>query len=159
MSWHKKLALEIAVVAILPFLAVWLYEISNVIALSIQGENVSLTVAGWIPVGVAGVSQGTLSPVTKVVQVLLSTALLLPLFVLFSRSRFLIAKSFLVTMAGTFIASTYWELLSQLTVVPMAVHIGIFLTGTVAVSFLLLRELMAPRTLKASLPTLSPQGS
>jgi hypothetical protein len=157
-SLSKKLAAEIALTAVLPFLAIWVYEISNMVAILVQGGQASLTVAGWIPVGVTGVSQGALSPLTKVVQILLATSLLAPLFALFSRAGFLVAKSFLLATAGTFVASTYWELLSQLTVEPMTVHVGIFLAGTAVLSFLLLRELAVPRNPRSSLPALSPQS-
>jgi len=157
--WSKKLLIEFAVTAVLPFLAVWVYEISNMIALMVEGGQVSLTVAGWIPVGVAGVSQSTLSPLTKGAQILLSIGLLLPLYALFSRSRFRVAKAFLLTFVGTFIASAYWELLSQLTFEPMTVHMGIFVMGTVAISFMLLSELALPRSLRSRLPALSRRSS
>ena len=151
--------MELAIVAALPFLAVWVYEVSNMIALSIQGDQVSLTVAGWVPVGVAGVSQGALSPVTKVAQVLLCTSLLALPFSLLARARFLVAKSFVLTTIAAFAASTYWELLSQLTVLSMAAHTAIFLAGTVTVSYLLIREFMVPRSMKARLPVLTPRNA
>lgn len=125
----------------------------------VQGANVSLTVVGWIPIGVAGVSQGTLSPLTKVVQVMLATAFLSPLLVLFSKTRFPLAKDFTLAMVGVFVASTYWELLSQLTVVPMSVHIGIFLVGTLATSFLFIGKPMTSRNYRSRIPALRAQGS
>jgi hypothetical protein len=150
--------MELAQVVILPLLAIWLYEVSNMIVLMVQGVGVSLTTAGWVPVGVAGVSQATLSPLTKVAQVLLSAGLLSPLYVLFARARFLVAKSFLLATIAIFVASTYWELLSQIPYVPMTLHVGVFVMGTIAVSFLFLGGLMVPRSLKSRL-TLSKQSS
>jgi hypothetical protein len=152
----KKIAADLVVTALVPLVAVWLYELSNMAVLSAQGASVSLTVAGWVPVGVAGVSSAAPSPLTKMAQILLSTGSLLPLTVLFSKAKLFLARAFLLSTAGAFLASTYWELLSLLTVVPMAVHLGIFLVATASISFALLKGFMGPRPLGTSPSALSP---
>jgi hypothetical protein len=137
-SRSKQLASDLAVSALVPFLALWIYEISNLVVLVTQGARVSLSVAGWIPLGVSGVSQGGLSPLTKVLQVVMATGLLLPLGTLFSREKLLIARTIVVSSVGVYLASGYWEILSLLTVVPMAVHTLVFVGGTSALSIILL---------------------
>jgi hypothetical protein len=138
---------DLAVAAVVPLLTVWLYEFSNLAVLAAEGEQVSMTVEGWIPLGVAGVSVNALSPLTKLAQVLLATGLLIPLTVLVSRARLALARALILAMAGAFLASTYWELLSQLSMIPMAVHVSVYLAATATVSFALLRRFMSPRQL------------
>ena len=147
----KRLVLDLSVAAVVPLLTVWLYEFSNLAVLAAQGERVSMTVAGWIPLGVGGVSQNALSPFTKLAQVLLATGLLLPLSVLFSKAKLALSKAFVLTMVGAFLASTYWELLSQLSMIPMTVHVSVYLVATATVSFALLRRFMSPRQLNTRL--------
>lgn len=106
-----------------------------------QGASVSLSMAGWIPLGVAGVSQGALSPFTKIIQVAMATCLILPLGAMFSKKGLIIAESVVLSTVGIYLASSYWEMLSLLTVVPMALHTGIFIAGTCTLALVLAREL------------------
>jgi hypothetical protein len=131
--------------ASVPFLAVWLYEVSNLIVLAGQGYGVSLSMAGWLPLGVAGVSSGGISLLTKGLQIIVAVGLILPLGFVFSRSRLLVAETFVVSTVGIYLASAYWELLSILTVVPVALHTGLFIAGTSVLVVVLLREVSWPR--------------
>ena len=150
----KRLIGDLAVTASLPFATVWLYEISNALVLSAQGESVSLAMSGLIPLGVAGVSQVLPSPLTKLAQVLLSAGLMIPLIFCLSRARLAIARAFAISMAGVFVVSIYWEWFSQLSDVPASVHTGVFLAGTAGVSFALLRTFSGPRYLRARVSVL-----
>jgi hypothetical protein len=134
----KLLAADLAVSALMPILALWIYEVSNLVVLVIQGAGVSLSMVGWIPIGVSGVTHGGLSPLTKVLQVIMAAGLLLPLGAFFSRERLLVAETFAVSTIGVYLASSYWEALSLLTVVPLAVHALVFIAGTSALAIVLL---------------------
>jgi hypothetical protein len=96
----RLLSVDLVVSVLVPFLAVWVYEISNLIVMAAQGASVSLSMAGWIPLGVVGVSQGGLSPLTKVLQVVVATSVLVPVWALFSRTRLLVAETFLLSTVG-----------------------------------------------------------
>jgi hypothetical protein len=138
----------------LPLVAIWLYEICNVLVLSVQGDTVSLTMNGWIPLGVAGVSTGVLSPLTKFAQVALATGTMIPLVACLTRARLAVSRALSISLIGVFVASTYWEFLSQLKSVPMSLHIGIFLGVTASISFGLLRGLSGAWHLRARFPIL-----
>jgi hypothetical protein len=140
----KLLPVDLTVSVLVPFLALWVYEIANLIALAAQGDGVSLSVAGLIPLGVAGVSQGALSPLTKILQVAMATSLILPLGAMFSKKGLIIAETVVLSTVGVYLASSYWEMLSLLTVVPMTLHTGIFIAGTCTLALVLARELDRP---------------
>jgi hypothetical protein len=133
------LAMDLALAAMVPFLSVWFYEISNLIVLAEQGYSVAISMFGLLPLGVAGVSTGVLSPATKVIQVVLALVPLLVLAKLFSKADLRIAEAFAISFVGVYFASMYWEMLSLLTTLPMAVHIGVFVVGTGCLSAFLLR--------------------
>ena len=151
MSRNKRLAIDLALTASMPILAIWIYEASNLAVLALQGARVTLAMSGWIPMGVAGVSQGAISPLTKPAQVLIAVSLLVPLAMCLSRTRLVVARAFLVSIAGVFVASAYWEWLSQLAYVSQSVHLAVFLATSGAVSFVLLRAFSNPRYLRARL--------
>jgi hypothetical protein len=130
---YAKLAADLSSSALVPLATIWAYEISNMIVTGAQGATVSLNVAGFVPLGVAAVSQASLSPLTKLVQVLLSTGMLIPLWVAFSRTRLLIARTFVLAGVSIYLASAYWELLSLLSLIPMVVHESLFIAGTGAI--------------------------
>ncbi len=125
--------------ASVPLLAIWLYEFSNWLVLAQQGFTVSFSMAEWLPLGVAGASTGVLSPATKVLQVALA---LIPMVIfarVLSRAELRGAEAFAVSFVGVYLASSYWEMLSLLTTLPMVDHIGAFVLGTGGLSALLLR--------------------
>ena len=129
-----------AVSASLPLIALWLYEGSNWIAVAAQGNGVSLSMSGWFPLGVSSASPGGLSPLTKALQVLMSTGLLLGAGAIISRARLFFAGSLVVAFVAVYIASAYWEMLSLLASLPLALHEGIFFAGTGVISIALLKS-------------------
>jgi hypothetical protein len=139
-SRSRSMPVDLIAAALVPFLTIWLYEIANWVVLAVQGARVSLSTVGWLPLGVAGVTSGGLSPLTKVFQIALAVGLLLPLWKLFSKARLWIADAFIISSVGIFLASAYWEMLSILTVLPMAIHTGIFIVGASATVFVLLHS-------------------
>lgn len=145
MVGRKLVAADIAVSALVPILTVWVYEVSNLAVLAAQGVQATLNVGGFLPLGVAGVVQSGLSPLTKVAQVVLATAFILPFGLAFSRYRLQTAKTLVIASVGVFVASTYWEMLSLLSSVPMEVHTVIFIGGTCAITMLLLLGTDRPR--------------
>jgi hypothetical protein len=135
----KLLIVDLAASTAVLFGAVWIYEISNWISLGLQGYPASISIAGALPLGVVSVSPVGPSPLTKGLQVAIAVGLLLPALIGFARARLLVAEAFVLSTAGVYLASFYWEMLSVLTVLPIAVHTGIFLAGTCSVSILLAR--------------------
>ena len=146
----KLLLVDLAVAASMPLLALWVYEITNLAVLAAQGDEVTLSIAGWIPLGVAGVSQGGLLPLTKVLQMGLAAGLILPLRWLFARSGLRVAETFVLSTLGVYLASAYWEVLSLVTTVSMEVHSGIFIAGTAVLAFALLWAFDDSRSIRTS---------
>lgn len=147
MSLSKRLAADLAASAALPFLAIWLYEGANWLAVEGQGYPVTLTVSGWLPLGVSVVSSGGISPLTKALQVVLAVSFLVPFGLLFGKAGLSVSKTLLVSMAGVFIASGYWEMLSAANTIPATVHTIIFAASASAMSFVTLWALDRPRRL------------
>ena len=135
---------DIAASATALYVSVWLYEISNVAALSAQGAAVSLTVVGGIPVGVAGVSVGAFSPFTKALQMLIAVGPLLLLARLLSRRRLPLAEAFVISSICVYVTSACWEMLSVFSSMPAFVHVGVFVIGTGALTALTLHKLGGP---------------
>jgi hypothetical protein len=140
----RRLPVDLVASALVPLLGVWTYEFSNLIVLAAQGVSVSFSMAGWIPLGVAGVSQNGLSPLTKVLQIALATGLLVPIWALFSKARLLAAETFLLSAVAIYLASAYWEMLSLLTIIPFAAHESLFVVGTGIVTITMLKKLVNP---------------
>jgi hypothetical protein len=141
----RRFALDLTVATAVPFLSVWLYEISNLIVLAAEGCTVSITVAGLLPVGVAGVSVGVISPATKILQVAVSLGLILPSAVVFTRKRLFLSRASVALSASVFLASAYWELLSSLSVLSMVAHTDIFIAGTAILSLVFLWGVARPK--------------
>ena len=150
MSRPRLTIADIVVSALIPYLALWLYEASNWVTLAAQGYSVSFTMAGLLPLGVVGVSTGGPLPATKVIQLVLAIGPLACSAMLLSRANLRIAEAFAVSFIAVYFASAYWEMLSLLVVLPMAVHVGVFVVGTGCLSVLLLRAFMADRPKQAS---------
>jgi hypothetical protein len=141
---HRQVAFDFILSASVPFLALWIYEISNFAVLAAQGSSVSLSMNGLLPLGVAGVSSVGLSPLTKILQVALAIAFILPLGAAFSKQRLFISMASVLSSVGIYLASAYWEMLSLLSTIPMSVHVGVFIAGTSAIAVILLRSLSRP---------------
>ena len=138
MSLTKRLAVDLAASAALPFLAVWLYEGANWVAMACQGHPATFTVSGWLPLGVAAVSSGEVSPFTKVLQIVLALSFLFPFISLFGRARLAVARTLAVSTAGVFVASAYWEMLPAAYALPETIHTIVFLAGASTLSFVTL---------------------
>ena len=134
-----------------PFLGLWVYELSNWIVLAPQGLSVTFSMAGWLPVGVAAVSSGGVSLLSKGLQVVIATSLLLPLCVLLSKKKLVTAKTLAVSTLGIYLASAYWEMLSALDTIPMAYHTFVFATGVSVASLAMLTITERPSRLSAVL--------
>jgi hypothetical protein len=150
---------DLAVSASIPILGVWLYELSNLVVLASQGCSVSLSMLGWIPLGVAGVSTGSLSPVSKLAQVTLASVPLAVFGKLLSKVDLRMAEAFSISFVGVYFASMYWEMLSLLTTLPMVVHAGVFVTGTGCLLAFLLRMVKFDRPRQVNKTTMGALAS
>lgn len=138
MKRSKLLAVDLLVSVGVPFLGLWLYELSNWVVLALQGYAVTFSMAGWLPVGVAAVTSGGVSLVTKAVQVVIASSLILPLCVVFAKKKLMAAKTLAVSTVGVYIASAYWEILSAPGALPMPLHTFVFAAGVSAMSLAML---------------------
>jgi hypothetical protein len=130
---------DLVVSASIPLLTLWLYEASNWVALTGQGYSVSFTMVGLLPLGVAGASTGAILPITKVIQLALAIGPLILGAKLLSRARLRVSEALAISFIGVYVASSYWEMLSLLDVLPMIVHVCVYISGTGLFSVLLLR--------------------
>ena len=151
MSLTKRHVADLAASAAVPFIAVWLYEAANWISMTSQGHPATFTVSGLLPLGVAASSAGGISPLTKVLQVALALSFIYPFVPLFGRAQLPVARTLVVSTAGVFVASAYWEMLPAAYALPETVHTVVFLAGASAISFATLWALDNPRRLRPSM--------
>ncbi len=124
-------------VAIL-YASIWIYELSNYLALSLSGAHAFLVMQGSIPVGVMAASNGG-NFLVKPTQVLISTSILLAILLTMKGRRSPLSRLTTIGMASVFVASFYWEALDLLGVVPVAVHEAIFVTLICCIMYILSR--------------------
>lgn len=115
------------VAAGLAYLAVWVYELANLLSLSAFGSQASVVFLGVVPIGVSATVPSTaLLALAKPAQIgLASLTMLGLLFAVRSRGLNLSTKV-AVTMLSIYLASGYWELLSSLGSISYEVHLVIF---------------------------------
>ena len=151
MSRFKRLPIDLVASATVPLLVIWVYEGANWVAMEAQGYPAALTVSGWLPLGVAAVTSGSISPLTKVIQVGIAIAFLVPFGALFGRMGFFVSRTLVVSAAGVFIATFYWEALSSANALPVYLHTVIFVGGAGAMSFATLWAADRPRHIHPAL--------
>jgi hypothetical protein len=96
-------------------------------------------VVGILPLGVAGASTRAILPITKVIQLTLAMGPLVLGAKFLSRARLRVSEALAISFIGVYVASSYWEMLSLLNVLPMIVQVGVYISGTALLSVLLLR--------------------
>jgi len=109
------------------YLAVWIYEISNLVVLSAVGTQASMAFIGILPVGVSAVNPDSqMLAVAKPLQVLMCGAIMLGL--LYSiRSKGLPISTMLASATlSIYLASSYWEMLSLVGSSSYLIHLSGF---------------------------------
>ena len=127
------------------YVSVWIYEISNYLAMSLGGAQASLVIQGFLPVGVMAASANAGNFLVKSVQVLISVSILLALFVGIKGRATPLTRLTTIGMVSVFMASSYWEALDLLGVVPLAIHEAIFVALICCIMYILSRLLSGKR--------------
>jgi hypothetical protein len=141
MSGSRKVV-DACIGAAMVYLAVWIYELSNLVVLSAVGTQASMAFVGILPVGVSAVNPDTqLLALAKPLQVLLCAAVMFGL--LYSiRSKGLPISTMLASATlSVYLASSYWEMLSLVGSSSYLVHVGGFTVLALAVQVGLSRAL------------------
>ena len=125
--------------------SVWVYELSNYVSLTLEGENSFLSVQGILPVGVIAVSStSSVLSFTKPVQVVICVSVVVSLLWEVRNRQLPLTKMALFTSISLYVASFQWELLSQMNYVTEAVHQGAFFLMTVLLGALITAVLRKP---------------
>ncbi len=118
----------------------WLYELSNVFALSLGGGHAYLTLNGAIPTSVAFVSEKAASLLpAKILQTALCLAAATAAVYCSGQLNLRASKLCSVVLLGSFLASLQWEFLSEVSTISSPLHIGLFLATSVGAGLLVLR--------------------
>jgi hypothetical protein len=126
MSWSRRAA-DVCLAAALVYLAVWIYELSNLAVLSAVSAQASMAVIGILPVGVSGVNPDTqLLAVAKPLQVILCGAVMFGLLYLIRSRGLPISTTLASATLSIYLASSYWEMLSLVGPSSYMVHVGGF---------------------------------
>ena len=129
MNVSKKHLLDISIGAALLYVGVWIYELGNLVALSAVGSQASLVFSGILPIGVsASLPDTNLLVLAKPAQIVLSTLAMLGLFFLVRSMKLQLSSTVTITLAGIYLASAYWELLSSVGAISYEAHLAIFAT-------------------------------
>ena len=114
----------------------WIYELANYFSLVMIGANASLITLGVLPIGTTGISaQPGHVPLVlaKVVQVAISA---LPMFFLAMGARakgLTLLQGSSTCLLSLFLASFYWEWLSQITEMSYGLHEILYAAVAIAV--------------------------
>jgi hypothetical protein len=105
----------------------WIYELSNYAAFSIVGLSATISLAGALPSGVASVSSaGQQLMLVKPIQVGLSCGAAGSIYYVARRSGATISSLAAAVSLSVFAASFYWEFLSLVGPLPLALHEGVY---------------------------------
>ena len=116
-----KHVVDIAFAVVLLYISYWVYELSNYIAYSLAGLSPTISIAGFLPPGVAAVvGQGTL--LVKIVQVLIACTVPIAVLLVARVARLPAVALASITILSIFIASFYWEFLSSGSSAPLDLH-------------------------------------
>lgn len=118
-------ALDVCLSLLFLYLGVWLYELGNYLALLLSGAQVTFVLSGVLPAGVVAVGGSSLPGVAKLLQVAVATGVLAPVYVVLRRSLSFTPLA-LLTLMAIYLTSFYWEFLSLVGTLPLALHEGLF---------------------------------
>ncbi len=129
---HYLLILDSAMVALVLYASAWVYELGNVIFLSLSGASPVLGLQGWVPQGVTVLTSGTdgLASV-KILQTGFVVGCVASALEGLRRTRLLLTKVALLTIGGVYLAGLQWEFLSEMPW-PTPHHEVVFLALAVA---------------------------
>jgi hypothetical protein len=125
---RKRYLADFAVAGGLLYLSVWVYELANLLSLSVSGHQVSVSFSDLLPIGTGSLSYSS-GPDTmaKIVQVTMSSAA--GIFALIVTRRFKLTASQLASTSilGIYAASFYWEILPLAAYSGYLIHVITFL--------------------------------
>lgn len=125
-SWHSALVDLLAAGGLL-YCASWIYELGNLVTLSLFASQATLVMVGPVPIAVTAVSAGTSVPLlVKPLQVGLTSGAMFALFWAVRARKLPISEAVSITMVAIFLASGYWEMLSLLSSLSYGIHLAIF---------------------------------
>jgi hypothetical protein len=139
-GWRK--VLDVGIAASLVYLAIGIYEISNLLVLSAVGTQASMAFIGILPVGVSAVNTDSqMLAIAKPLQVLTCGTIMFG--VLYSiRSKGLPISTMLASATlSIYLASSYWEMLSLVGSSSYLIHISGFTVLALATQMGLSRAL------------------
>ncbi len=119
--------LDFALLPVLLYLSLWIYELSNYVVMALSGYQGTLIVQGFLPAGFVAVGQGA-SPfiLAKPLQVLMATGIVLPLYLGLRRTRMSLSLLASASIMAIYLSTFYWELLSLVGPLPLVLHEFLF---------------------------------
>lgn len=123
-------------------MSLWIYEISNYVALSLLGlKQVTLIINTYYPLAASAVAPGdatTPLALAKPIQVLLSTMWLYAIYIYCKTKQMTVMGYASITLLAAFLASSYWEALGLITYLGLATHLTLFGILTLSTMFTIL---------------------
>jgi len=108
-----RIILDLLLAGLLLYIGVWVYELVNWASLTLVGFQSTLSLSGFFPSGVLGVSaaQGDLA-LTKPIQIAMSVSIVLPLLFLLRGYDLPATKLTIIGTVSAYFATVFWEALS-----------------------------------------------
>ncbi len=134
--WRLSI-LDAALAVLILYASVWIYELGNILILSLSGASPILQVNGWVPQGMTLLANGTDQLLGfKLLQTASVVACVASAAVGLRRSRLLFTKVALLSVGGAYLAGLQWEFLSEVPVFALT-HEEVFLALTIAIGLFL----------------------
>jgi len=135
-------AADVGIAAALVYLAVWIYELSNLAVLSAVGSQASMAFLGILPVGVSAVNpDAQLLTIAKPLQVLLCGGVMFGLLQSVRSGGLPVSAMMASATLSVYLASSYWEMLSLMGSSSYLLHVAGFTALALATQAALARAL------------------
>lgn len=136
---------DLALAAALVYFSVWVYELANLLALSLSGGRAVISYGVLLPVGTTMLSSSpALSPGWKLLQVSLCCAFGLGALVATRRWRLAGSQLVSVCLLSVFLGSIWWEMLGGSAPLSSGGHLSVFVGLSAGIELLLFMALGRP---------------
>ena len=122
----RKTIIDIFATALVLYASFWVYELANLMVLSLAGHDASITVSFLMPAGTTSVSEQPSAPMyLKILQVLICAGVGLALVGLARTASLSFTQLTALSVIGVYLSSFYWEILPG-TVTSYPLHVLTF---------------------------------
>jgi len=136
-----RAAVDGGLAVLLLYLSFWFYEGGNYVAMLLVGQPGTLLMSGVLPASVVSAGQVSgLLVLAKPLQLFIVTGVALPIYLVLRRTGMKLCALASVGTLAVYLSSFYWELLTLVGFLPLALHELLFTLLSLGAVLLLTRK-------------------